>query len=639
MLSYCRFFANCTQVTNTSPWYDEVGLGVYGNPNVPYIFSDGIDRAQDNFPSNGTLGLSATGRVDCNNIQGDSQPEVGTTMGDTLLVTGAVGNAEVYVHFRVTPGPGIDVARFNAWYLSHAVSSIDAGFRQARMDTAEFGASGPLSGNWMTTCHELDPNFPAHGANDQTKDPNDVAPNGGHWHLSHDIFPDDLFTSGTRLDYFFSANNVGNSEYLRDPGAGSYEIEILPSSMTNEQTWNCVLYVDHFNRGNQGFIENALASILGTGPGNSEGTHWDRYDVNAESSQQGSFGRPLQTDYGATVAQALAYRTILWDSGNLNAFNLVKEDADVLIPWLTLSGLGTHNLYLSGDGIVFSAISEGTSEPSARKLMNDIAGVTINTNCSTGTYRNANCPSPGAPQDVTPCVNLDPVARSRVANRPTRSVGHLGQGNGCPQLRSFDVLSLLIPEEGAVSGDERYSSPVKTAIYASTSTIAGGLKIVVDGLSVGYRRDNGTPCDYLLGGQTSIRERLNEILTYFGYASASNPPCADPTIGVGIPPQPTPVHMPTQLSELSPNPLALGQTGRIRFSMERDAPAKLDIFDLQGRRVKTVFEGLAKTGGNEATWDGRNASGTYVSDGVYFYRFQALDQDQTRKVVIVGGRN
>jgi hypothetical protein len=359
--------------------------------------------------------------------------------------------------------------------------------------------------------------------------------------------------------------------------------------------------------------------------------------VNAESSQQGSFGRPLHTDYGATVAQALAYRNILWDSGNLNAFNLTKEDADVLIPWLILKGLDEYNLYLSGDGIVFSPISEAETEPSARRLIQDIAGVTINTSCSTGTFRNADCPNPGAPQDVTPCVNLDPVARSRVANHPARSVGQVGQGNGCPQLRSFDVLSLLTPVAGIVVGDERYSSPVKTAPYASASTRAAGYKLVIDGLSVGFRRDSGTPCDVVLGGQTAIRERLNEVLAYFGYASTSNSSCVPGLKVDGI--VPTPRRIPTQLFEVAPNPLALGQTGRIRFSLERDAVAKLEILDLQGRRVRTIFDGPAKAAQNEATWDGRDASGTYVARGVYFYRFRALDQDQTRKLVIVGGRN
>jgi hypothetical protein len=486
----------------------------------------------------------------------------------------------------------------------------------------------------MTAYHEEDPNF---WGTDRTLDPSDVTPAGGMWRLDNDIFPDDLFAAGTRLDYFFSANNVGESNYVRDPAAGYYEMEILPSSMTSQRAWNCVLYVDHANSGSQALIEAGLRSILGTASQNAETTNWDRYDVNTAGSKQVSFGRPLQTDYGATLVQVFAYRTILWDSGSSNAFNLIKEDADVLLPWLTLNGLGQHNLYLSGDGIVFSAISEGESEPSAKHLVESVAGVGLRTSCASGNYSIANCPTSGAPKDLTPCVNLDPVSGALVANHPARALSHLGEGNGCPELRSFDVLSLLNP--GAV-GDERYASPVKSAPYASaTANPSEPFKIVVDGLSVSNRRDLGTPCDYFVGGKAAITERLNEVLTYFGYASTSNSPCTDPTIGVGIVPQPVPVRIPTLLSELVPNPISAGQTGHIRFSLERDAAAKLEILDLQGRRVRTIFDGPAKVGQNEAIWDGRDASGTYVANGVYFYRFRALDQDQTRKLVIVGGRN
>ena len=34
-------------------------------------------------------------------------------------------------------------------------------------------------------------------------------------------------------------------------------------------------------------------------------------------------------------------------------------------------------------------------------------------------------------------------------------------------------------------------------------------------------------------------------------------------------------------------------------------------------------------------WDGRNANGESVSSGVYFYRLQAGDYSQTRKMVIL----
>jgi hypothetical protein len=630
ILSYCRFFANCTQTSNTSPWFDEIGLGVYGGSSLPFIFAESNNRAQDNFPKNGTLNLYATGRVDANNVEGDFQPEIGTTLGDTMVVNGAVGNAEVYVHFRVTPGPGTHPSRFSAWYQKHAVSNVEAGFRMARMDTAEYGNSGPLTGSWMTTYHEADPNF---WISDRTLDPNDLAPNGGMWRLDNDIFPDDLFTAGTRLDYFFTANNVGQTNYVRQPDPGYYEMEILPSSMTASSTWNCVLYVDHSDRKGQRFIETALTGLLGTGSENAETTNWDRYDVNAASAQQASFGRPLQTEYGATLAQTFAYRTILWDSGNLNAFNLTKEDADVLLPWLTLNGLGQHNLYLSGDGIVFSPISEEASEPSARKLIQEVAGVGILSNCSTGTYRNANCPTSGAPQDLTACVNLDPVSGSLVANHPARGVGHQGEGNGCPELRSFDVLSLLTPQAGTVTGDERYASAIKSANYASAATnVAGRYKIVADGVAVSERRDSGTACDYLLGGTASVAGRLNEVLTYFGYPVGL---CSDPTIGVGIPNQEPLAVVRTQLKDISPNPLGAGRIGRIQFTMAKGGSAKVEVFNLEGRIVQKLFDGPAQPGVNETSWNGTDTGGQKVASGVYYVRLRTAQEDLSRRVVVL----
>ena len=636
VLSYCRFYAECTQVSNSTPWLDYVGLGVYGDPHFSFIKADEAGRAQDNFPENGTLNFYATGRVDCSSIQGPWYSDLAKTIGDTLIVKGALGNSEVYVHFRVTPGPGTHPSRFQAWYRRHAVSAVEPDFRTARLDTAEYGDSGPIFGTWMTAYHEADPNF---WGTDRTLDPTDVTPTGGMWRLDNDIFPDDLFTAGTRLDYFFTANNVSDGDYIRDPVVGYYEMELLPSSMTNQRTWNCVLYVDHFNQGNyQTLIENGLASVLGTGSENFETTNWDRYDVNAGGNRQASFGRPLQTDYGASVAQALAYRTILWDSGNFNASNLTKEDADVLIPWLTLNGVGVHNLYLSGDGLVYSATGEAESEPSAAQLIQKLAGVTIRTTCAAGNFQAVNCPSLGSPRDLTPCVNIDPVNGAVVAGHPPRNVGQVGQGNGCPQLRSFDVLSLLTPQEGTVLADESYVSPVKSAPYASATTnVSGKYKIVVDGLSIGYRRDFGTPCDDVLGGKSAIAGRLNEVFAYFGYAGTS---CTDPTIGVGIPlEEPRGPSFITHLGEFSPNPFAPRHEGHLRFTMAKDGPARVEIFDLQGRLVNTVFEGRAKTGDNEASWDGRDSSGQYVANGVYFYRLKALDQDQTKKLVVMGWRN
>jgi hypothetical protein len=637
VLSYCKFL-ECSGISNSTPWFDFVGLGVYGSPNQTLVFTDPIGRAQDSFPEDGSISLSATGRIDCNDVLGyfPEFPSFGPdeTLGDTLVVRGGWVNAEVYVHFRVTPGPGINTSNFNAWYHSHAVSSIDPGYRVARCDTAESGFSGPVPGVWMTSYHESDPNFAVHGATDRTLDPTDITTNGGQWRLSHDIFPDHLLTTGTHIDYFFSANRVGSSESQVDPPtapAKPYDMDILPAVAPTNRTYNCVLYVDHAGGSARTLIETALGSVLGFGPGNYEGTKWDRYDVGAPLADNG-LGRPPYGDYGATASQLLsAYRVILWDSGNSeNALN--DYDASVLIPWLTEHAFDYNSLYLSGNWLVHEAVSGGFT----KQLIEHLAGVKLKTSCS---FQYDTCPNPPftypPPSDLTPCLNLLPMPRAPVAgSSPGRTVTHVAQGNGCPEFRAFHILDVAAPDYGTAAGDEMYVSPNKFSRFASVVTDAASsgtlhYKIVTEGLSLIYRRDGGTPCDFATGGKTAITERLREVLSYFDFCP-SRPTTG--VIGEETPPR-------TLLNAFWPNPFRAGDTGHIRYSLAQDATATIEVLDLQGRRVRTVFDGTAKKGQNEATWDGRDNAGEIVGSGVYFYRFQALDQDQTRKLVIVGGRN
>ena len=409
--------------------------------------------------------------------------------------------------------------------------------------------------------------------------------------------------------------------------------------MASDTTWNCVLYVDHFSgRGAQPFIEDALTTLLGVGSANFEQTNWDRWDVQAPSSQQMSYGRPLESEYGATIIQTLGYKVILWNTGNLNAFNLTKEDADVLLPWITLD-INANNIYFSGDGIVASPINEGASEPSARKLMEDFAGATL----TCGTYRDLGCPA-GKALDTTACVDIDPVGGAKVAGSlGVRPVDHLGQGNGCPQQRSFDVLGANpSPDFGVATPDEIYStaSTSPAGAYASIAidgTDAGALshRIVTDGVSIHYRRDVPlSGCDFN-SASTVVENRMAEVLTFLGMGGGGTL-CIDPTAGIGIGDDPIRSNFRTTLANFAPNPLMTGVTGRIQFTMAREGKANIDIFDVNGRLVTSVFDGIAEEGVNEAFWNGTDSSGRQVASGVYFYRLRALDQEFAKKLVLIG---
>lgn len=104
VLSYCDMFMNCTGVTNSTPWFDNVRFGVYGVPGAPIVTLPSTDQFQDNFSGDGTLNPSSSGRVDINLVKGATGPAPGTALGDTLVVLGDGGNQEVRVVFACARG-------------------------------------------------------------------------------------------------------------------------------------------------------------------------------------------------------------------------------------------------------------------------------------------------------------------------------------------------------------------------------------------------------------------------------------------------------------------------------------------------------------------------------------------------------
>jgi hypothetical protein len=429
-----------------------------------------------------------------------------------------------------------------------------------------------------------------------------------------------------------------------DTTGGAYlEMEVLPSSAAADSTWNCVLYVDHYNRGAQVPIETALGSIISGSSGNFEGTPWDRFDVNAESSQQGSFGRPGNTQYNATLVQTFAYKSIVWNSGNLSAFNLVEEDANVLIPWLILvddvQGLGDNRFYGSGDGLARSMTLEAIAEPAALSMLEDWCGTTW----ICDSVRDPSCPGSPALQDLVDCMEIDPAGGSFTGNDGPNTV--VIEGNGCPQRRSFDLLGTT---SGGV-GNENYDSTVKGLLSfhsVSNEAVGGGgnpaYKTVIDGGSVHWRRTAGD-CDPAnpdtTDTQAKVTDRLDRVLDWFGYGTAQLD-CDDPTAGTGFGDDIVRgSSFKTALSNFAPNPLVGAAKGRIQFTMNRTAKATIKVFDVNGRLVKTLFDGIASEGENEVLWNGTNERGAGVASGVYFYELATGADRIAHKMVVVQNGN
>jgi hypothetical protein len=82
-----------------------------------------------------------------------------------------------------------------------------------------------------------------------------------------------------------------------------------------------------------------------------------------------------------------------------------------------------------------------------------------------------------------------------------------------------------------------------------------------------------------------------------------------------------------------PNPTADGFA--IDLVTPRDGPARLRLYDVAGRVVRTLFEGPLAIGEHTFTWDGRHDSGAQAGSGIYFVIFEAAGRRATERVVVV----
>jgi hypothetical protein len=94
-----------------------------------------------------------------------------------------------------------------------------------------------------------------------------------------------------------------------------------------------------------------------------------------------------------------------------------------------------------------------------------------------------------------------------------------------------------------------------------------------------------------------------------------------------------PTFMATRLLPSSPNPFR-GATA-VRFELARTAEVSVGIFDITGRRVRVLADGLRGGGRHTLSWDGRDDSGRALSDGIYFLRLSTAGARQSRPIVLL----
>lgn len=87
-----------------------------------------------------------------------------------------------------------------------------------------------------------------------------------------------------------------------------------------------------------------------------------------------------------------------------------------------------------------------------------------------------------------------------------------------------------------------------------------------------------------------------------------------------------------QLHANYPNPFFPATT--FAFELKYEGQVRLQVYDPQGRLVRTLVAGAVGPGRHEIAWDGRSDAGEELSAGTYFYRLRAAGISYARKAIL-----
>ena len=87
------------------------------------------------------------------------------------------------------------------------------------------------------------------------------------------------------------------------------------------------------------------------------------------------------------------------------------------------------------------------------------------------------------------------------------------------------------------------------------------------------------------------------------------------------------------LGQNYPNPFNPRTT--ISFNLPKDGRVKLQVYDLRGRLVRTLVDGLRPAGGQNVVWDGTDNRGSGAAAGIYFYRLEAGGVTMQEKMTLL----
>jgi len=87
------------------------------------------------------------------------------------------------------------------------------------------------------------------------------------------------------------------------------------------------------------------------------------------------------------------------------------------------------------------------------------------------------------------------------------------------------------------------------------------------------------------------------------------------------------------LSQNLPNPF--NPETQISYDLPSACQVKLCIYNLLGQKARTLLDEYQSAGHKIVNWDGKDDRGNGLASGVYFYRIQAGDFTDAKKMIMI----
>ena len=490
------------------------------------------------------------------------------------------------------------------------------------------------------------------------------------------IIPDGLLTPGSHVQYFFRKSHSIDPllEYAMVPDTNLITPQSREGS-TDEHRWQqfsvlpdrwkdtafggqgaaCMLYVDwNDRRGNEGRFVSVMDSLGATkaakrgahngwtAPGTvnidgldvrtnlsvavsnqnaQPGSTWDMYGVKACESitlNAGGIGSRLanRTNMGFAAGKTSVagptkemlrtyYRMIALlsgdlDSGVLGPFtNRSQNDIALLTDYLTnpSGSAQPRGLFVEGDGFGHSEKSSGGIDPAHTQFLGDLLGVT---------FRNTSYVSLSG--NVNSCLDLHTVGGVAPAGL-TGSNDVYGVSNLCAFSNDVYNRNAALPEtfEGAFYENVGSSGPYVSDVVKPATPARNWIAV-----TSGYEIEHlfSRYCETSNGRLAYYFSMLNHVFAAACQITGAAAATLDtPGSSRGY----------TNFMKIGNSVMRQGRSS-VLFGVAKTGRVQVSIYDVAGRRVRTLADRVFAAGEHTLQWDGSDDSGVKLARGVYFVR-------------------